>query len=193
MLRDKFVKIRNCSCDQTVPDSHILWIILLFERCPHCNKYLIIFNYSISYPCNILLRKTKPRESARVLKRVINCCGKYLNRLQICHGETLDKWPSDILTKDNWMWRQMSNIPLIRSNDLSLMTAKNQLLLVVGGQHSTEVAFALLTQPARGQLSAFPKIFLTEISIDVAEFHRWQSLLSIKWTVESLIALIGPI
>ena len=38
--------------------------------------------------------------------------------------------------------------------------------------HGTEVAFALLTQLPQVRFSAFPKIFLTEISIHVVEFHR---------------------
>ena len=46
------------------------------------------------------------------------------------------------------------------------------------GQPSTEEAFALLTQ-------LLPKILLMEISMDVAEFHGRQSLLSLKWTVQS--------
>ena len=41
--------------------------------------------------------------------------------------------------------------------------------LMVGGRHSTEVAFALLTQPARVQSSAFPRFIL-----DVVEIYQQQ-------------------
>ena len=39
-------------------------------------------------------------------------------------------------------------------------------------RHSAEVTFVLLTQLFWVRFSAFPKNFLTEISIDVDEFHR---------------------
>ena len=40
------------------------------------------------------------------------------------------------------------------------------------GRHSTEVAFALLTQQPRVKFSAFPRVFLKKFIIDVAEIYR---------------------
>ena len=53
--------------------------------------------------------------------------------------------------------------------------------------------FALLNQLPRVRFLVFLKIFLAEISLDVAKINRQHALLSIKWTVQSLITLIGPI
>ena len=54
---------------------------------------------------------------------------------------------------------------------------KKNVLSLGGGQHSTEVAFALLTQQPRVRFSAFPRIFPTDFSdglivLDVAEINQ---------------------
>ena len=54
---------------------------------------------------------------------------------------------------------------------------------LVGGRHSTEVASALLTQPTRVRIPAFPKFFrrIISSSFDVAEVNRRRCLE--QWTV----------
>ena len=55
----------------------------------------------------------------------------------------------------------------------SPQTNKQTYKRTIGGQHSTEVAFALPTQPSQAQISAFVNFF----TLDVSEIYRQQHCL----------------
>ena len=71
----------------------------------------------------------------------------------------------------------MKHIPLEIYAIFSLKSLDKVCFRPLGGWHSTEVAFALLTQQPQVRFSAFPRIFLTIFSdklfiLDVAEINR---------------------
>ena len=73
--------------------------------------------------------------------------------------------------KNRFSEQNFSVLSLICLKMLTTFLQATKTLGLQGGRHSTSVAFALLTQPARVRFSAFPKFF-SENYFDVAEVYR---------------------